>query len=161
MRHVLPVALLPLLLAACGGGTAPAPSPAPGPTPAPAPGNSTLTRAQIAACPNVSGSPDVNAPTCLKGTVVGKTLGGEACTLTIKDGGSYAYAGKTVTLSYMNATENFNFFAYSASADFLLWSTSSKDRSVGLKVEYNNDMAHRMQIDVDHNSVKETCVAQL
>ncbi|MEW6420100.1 MAG: hypothetical protein AB1511_00030 [Deinococcota bacterium] len=163
--HKLGLSLLVLTatfaLTACGsGGTAPNPNPDPAPNPAPANGT-TLTRAQIAGCPDVSGSSDIAASACLKGSVVGKTLSGDTCTLTIKDGGSYAYASQKLKYSYANASSNFNFFAYSRSTDYLLWGTHSADYTVSLEVKYNEQQAHKMQIDVENNKVTETCIAQL
>lgn len=149
-----------LLLSGCGGGSAPAPTPTPNPNPAPGNGG-TLTRAQIATCPNVSGSADLGASACLRGTVVGKTLGGDPCTLTVKDSGSYAYAGKNLNYSYANAVGHFNFFAYAPSIDFLLWDTHTPDYTVNLEVRYNDQQTGRMQINVENNRVTETCVAQL
>lgn len=161
-KPVLPLLVLTLTaaLSSCGGGGPTTPNPAPTPDPAPAPSSgTTLTRAQIAGCPNVSGSSDVSASACLKGTVVGQTLGGAACKFTVRDGGSYDYAGGKLTVSHTNSPSGFNFFAYNRDIDYILWSTDGDGHHS--EVKYNENGQHKMQIDVSSGGVSETCVAQL
>ena len=83
---------------------------------APAPAESALVT-KLAACPVVQTSEDPAASACLEGTYEGKTLAGEACTLTIRGGGAYDFASPALTYTYAPSERTIRVFSHGSTSN--------------------------------------------
>jgi hypothetical protein len=63
-------------------------------------GATNALEAKLSACPVINMTTDKLAAACLKGTYEGKDLAGNACTLTLGDGGAFDLASATITRSF-------------------------------------------------------------
>ncbi|WP_295817306.1 hypothetical protein [uncultured Deinococcus sp.] len=106
MRRSIPTLLLPLVLAACGGGAAPNPNPNPNPTPV------NQIRARIVACPLVNQSSDPTASACLAGTYTGKTLSGADCSLVVQANGNYTFTSPALSTTYVTSDRTIRVFGH-------------------------------------------------
>ncbi|GAA4015157.1 hypothetical protein GCM10022631_28890 [Deinococcus rubellus] len=133
-----------------GGGTAPS-------------NGSTLTRAQLGTCAVLSGSSDPAATNCLKGTIVGQTVGGDGCTLVITGDGNYQY--NTAKLNYTHSASSSDDSVFtsvvSSGTPYVIWSSTLVTASNIESLDFQSDTNYKIQIDAQSGGVKSTCISQL
>ncbi|AZI42128.1 hypothetical protein EHF33_04690 [Deinococcus psychrotolerans] len=157
-----------LLLSACGGGGG---SPGGGGNPGGGSGGgsgpnagagTTITRAQLAGCANLSGSSDPAASRCLAGTLVGKTAGGDVCKLIIKSDNSYDYSTAKLNYSYSYNNQDRTYFDKDSQFPLLIWSVTSNAESYrSLEFKYGFNSTYDIQVDAEKDGVKSTCTATI
>lgn len=67
---------------------------------------------QLSACPSVQTSSDPAASACLAGTFAGKTLAGEACSLTVRADGGFDFAAPALTFTFAPKADSIRVFSH-------------------------------------------------
>ncbi|ADV66697.1 hypothetical protein [Deinococcus maricopensis] len=159
MNHIRPTLLATLLLGltACSG-TAPTPGTG-GTAPTPTPGNgSTITHATLLGCPDSGGTQDTAALGCMNGKVVGTTLSGEACTLTIGNGASIAYTSPASTFTFTPGSNTTFTYGASKTGQLLMWSINDTTAQNMVYADFRyNYGTHKLEINTKNANVSSSC----